>query len=72
MTDKILEILKGKYKISGGHCGTYPVDLVNKLDLPYSELRTYLNQMYKEKLITIHNGSRGKIIKIMAKKQNLG
>lgn len=61
------EILKEKKRLSNGHCGTYPVTIVNQLGIPFSKLRPILNGLYKEKLITIHEGPHGKLIKWKSK-----
>lgn len=57
------KILIDKKIRSGGNCGTYPVGIMQKLGVEYKILRPILNQLYKEKLITIHEGQHGKLIK---------
>lgn len=60
--ETILEILKEKSRTSGGHCGTYAPDIMQKLNMKYDDLKPYLNSLYKQKLITIHEGAHGKLI----------
>lgn len=62
MEAEITKILIDKNKTSGGHCGTYIPDILIQMNVKYSEIRTALNKLYKEKTITIHEGSAGKLI----------
>lgn len=55
--------LKDKHEKTAGHCGTTVATLKNELGIELVELRKILNQLYKEKKITIHDGIHGKLVK---------
>jgi len=57
---KILEKLKLKDKQSGGHNGCYIFDFEGN----FSELKLVINELYKNNIITYHDGIHGKIFKI--------
>lgn len=62
LSDDIIKVLQERYKLSGKHNGTNAWDLTNKLNVPFQDLRHILNQMHKEKLITVRDGFHGKLI----------
>lgn len=61
--DAILEILKEQYERTGGHCGTYLVNIKNNLNIELQDLKEALNKLYKSKKITVHDGIHGRLIK---------
>lgn len=62
ITDKITTLLQEKSTKSGGHCGTYLPELLLGLKIKHEEIKEPLNQLFKEKKITIRPGSQGKLI----------
>lgn len=62
LTDKVLQYLTERQKATGNNCGTYPVNLRIALNVEWKDLRTVLNNLYKQKLITIHPGIKGDLI----------
>ena len=62
MRDAILSALEAKYKQSGGHCGTYLQSLSKDTGIPIKELKQEINALYKENLVTVTDGIRGKLI----------
>lgn len=62
LTDKITDILQERSKKSGGHNGSYIPELLFRLNIKYAEVKEPLNQLFKEKKITIRSGSQGKLI----------
>ncbi|WP_407324044.1 hypothetical protein R5O24_02875 [Tenacibaculum maritimum] len=59
MKSLILDQLKKKYEKSGGHCGLYIKDFNGNL----KDIKQALNELYKSKKITVHDGIHGKLIK---------
>lgn len=62
MENEVWRLIIEKHKTSGGHNGSYASGLKNQLNIPYSELRKILNKLWKEKKITLRDGSQGKLI----------
>lgn len=62
LENEVIKILLHKHKISGGHNGTYAVNIFNQLQVEYASIRKILNKLYKEKKIIIRDGSKGKLI----------
>lgn len=60
MKPKILKLLQEKYDNSSQ--GVAVVDLGNSLNLPISELKIILNELHKEKKISVRQGINGKLI----------
>ncbi len=60
MKPKIIKLLQEKYDKSTQ--GISIVDLSNGLDLPIAELKKILNELHKEKKITVRQGINGKLI----------
>jgi len=60
MKPKILKLLQEKYDKSSQ--GVAVVDLGNSLNLPISELKIILNELHKEKKISVRQGINGKLI----------
>ncbi len=60
MKEQVLKILKEKHLKTGGHCGV----LIYHFDYDLTELKKTLNQMYKDRLITVHDGPHGELIKL--------
>ena len=71
MRDQILSLIRDKYELSGGHCGTYAVDLCHGIGRPYHEVKAVLNALYREGLIRVHDGSRGSLV-MLNKPKNKG
>lgn len=58
---------KSKFK-----CGVYPADICSTFKLPYSSIKTHLNQLFKEGKIRLRDGSKGKLIFIRLKRITRG
>lgn len=57
---EILKLLQEKYDKTSQ--GVSVVDISNSLNLPISELKTILNELHKEKKISVRQGINGKLI----------
>ncbi|WP_456867602.1 hypothetical protein [Galbibacter sp. BG1] len=56
-----MRILEIKHQESGGHCGVKLNDFgIDDL----KSIKSIINQLYKEKVITVHEGAQGKLIKL--------
>ena len=62
VSELVTALLQAKNKKSGGHNGSYIPELLQELKVPYSKIIEPLNELHKEKKITIHPGSQGKLI----------
>nr|DAS74583.1 MAG TPA: dissimilatory sulfite reductase D [Caudoviricetes sp.] len=62
MEQQIINIIKNKQKSSGGNCGTYPVNIMNSLNIDYKSVRATLNKLHKEGKILIREGLHGKLV----------
>ena len=60
MKPKILKLLQEKYDKTSQ--GISVVELSNSLNLPIDELKTFLNELHKEKKISVRQGINGKLI----------
>ena len=60
---RVESFLKNKHERTAGHCGTTVAALKKELGCEMTELRSALNQLYKEKKITIRDGAHGKLVK---------
>ena len=60
MKPRILKLLQEKYDNSSQ--GVAVVELGNALNLPISELKIFLNELHKEKKISVRQGINGKLI----------
>jgi hypothetical protein len=63
MKQKLLDQIKQKHIGSGGHCGLYISDFVGNL----GDIKKALNELFKEKKITVHDGIHRQIIKYCIK-----
>lgn len=61
----IIEKLKTKHDKSGGHCGLY----INDFEGNGNDIKQALNELYKSKKITVHDGIHGKLIKYRNEKK---
>lgn len=59
---RIVEILTEKKIKSGGHNGTYLVEIRDKTGAEIAEIKTVLNELYREKKIRKAQGSRGVLV----------
>lgn len=60
MKTEILKLLQEKYDKSSQ--GVAVVEISNSLNLPISELKIILNELHKEKKISVRQGINGKLI----------
>ena len=60
MKQKILKLLQEKYDKTSQ--GIAVVDLGNSLNLPISELKVFLTELYQDKKIVVRQGINGKLI----------
>ena len=60
MKSKIIKLLQEKYDKSSQ--GVAVVEVSNSLNLPISELKIILNELHKEKKISVRQGINGKLI----------
>jgi len=60
MKSEILKLLQEKDNKTSQ--GISVVDLKNALNLPISELKIFLNEIHKEKKISVRQGINGKLI----------
>lgn len=58
LKDKIIE----RQTLNGNRCGTTMPYLISELGIDSEELKTLLNQLYKEKFITIRKGINNQLI----------
>ncbi len=74
LQEKILQILEEKHKKSGGHCGTYGVELRDKTGEEWSVIREELKPLFKNNKIKVCDGSKGKLffLKIEKGKRKMG
>lgn len=59
---QIIDLLNKKHEESNGSCGINLVDLISILNINYSELKTTLSEMHKEKTIKVRKGINGFLI----------
>jgi predicted transcriptional regulator len=57
---EILKLLQEKYDKTSQ--GVSVVDISNSLNLPINELKIFLNELHKEKKISVRQGINGKLI----------
>lgn len=69
LSDEILKILEEKYESSGGHCGVYGAELVNRLHIEWKEIRNAMKSLYKNEKIRVSEGSKGKLFLINREKR---
>lgn len=62
MKAEVEQILIDKKIKSGGHCGTYATEIINKLETDFKTIKPILNGLYTQGKITIKEGSKGKLI----------
>ena len=59
----IVDVLKAKHVKSGGNCGITLVKLNRSTKIDLNELKTLINALCLEKLITFHPGAQGMLFK---------
>ncbi len=69
LSDEILKILEEKYESSGGHCGVYGAELVNRLRIEWKEIRNAIKPLYRDNKIRVSEGSKGKLFLINREKR---
>lgn len=62
MRTKVIGYLHDKMTSTGGHCGTSLNELVNKLDIDLSDLKTLMNELHSKGMIEVKKGVHGKLI----------
>ncbi len=62
LKQKLLSEIIKKHDISGNNCGTHIVDLQNKINATYQEIKPVLIELYKEKKIYFRKGINGTMI----------
>ena len=61
-TEKVLQCLREKKIKSGGHCGSYFIEVRNKTGFSTQELKNILNQLFIDQKISVKPGFHGKLI----------
>ena len=69
MKEKILEILQQKHQLSGGNCGIYLPNICSLLNVEYYQIKDIINDLIKEQMIEIREGSHGQLLFIKIQKQ---
>ena len=64
MKQTVIEILEDLHASSSGHCGMRMSDLMQEVTIEFADLKTTVNQLYKDKKITVHDHTQGKLIKL--------
>lgn len=64
LRDKILKTLEAYHDKTGGHCGITSASLTSQLNVEFKEMKPVLNQLYKDKKITVHPNVHGLLVKI--------
>lgn len=67
LREAVLEIVREKYRISGGHNGTYLVELRDRTGADVEQIKPVLNALFKERKIRVSDGSKGKLILLRKK-----
>lgn len=62
MKEKILKSIINKHNATGGNNGISLVTLKNDLNIDIKELKSILNELHKEKKITVKKGSNGTLV----------
>ena len=62
MKHRIIELINKKHEESNGSSGISLVDLISILNTTFSELKTTLSEMHKEKKIKVRKGINGFLI----------
>ena len=68
MKEKILEILQAKHQLSGGNCGIYIPNICLLLNVEYYQIKDIINDLIKEQMIEIREGSHGQLLFIKIQK----
>ena len=68
MKEKILEILQQKHQLSGGNCGIYLPNICSLLNVEYYQIKDIINDLIKEQMIEIREGSHGQLLFIKIQK----
>lgn len=68
MKEKILEILQAKHQLSGGNCGIYIPNICLLLNVEYYQIKDIINDLIKEQMIKIREGSHGQLLFIKIQK----
>lgn len=67
LRNAVLDVIREKHRISGGHNGTYLVELRDKTGADIERIKPILNALFKERKIRISDGSKGKLILLRKK-----
>ena len=67
LREAVLEVVREKYRISGGHNGTYLVELRDRTGADVEQIKPVLNALFKERKIRVSDGSKGKLILLRKK-----
>lgn len=59
---EIMSIVERKRRASAGHCGVYPVELLNKTGLEWNELSQLLERLIEDKKLIKRPGHHGELI----------
>lgn len=62
MLDKLKQKITERQTLNGNKCGTTMPYLISELVIDSEELKTLLNQLYKDKFITIRQGINNQLI----------
>lgn len=65
--EAIKEMVFEKFKKSGGNCGVYPRELVQKLKLTAGEISPIIQELKAEKFLKVKNGQHGELYFFNAK-----
>lgn len=64
MKEKILDILTEAHDKSDGHCGVYERQLELKTGFTIPQMKDALNELFKERKLTVHDGIKGTLVKL--------
>lgn len=62
MKAKILQLVNQRHDASDGKCGTYMVEIVNRLGIPAKELEAVIAEMYNAGEIDVREGINGYLV----------
>ena len=69
MKEKILDILQAKHQLSEGNYGIYLPSICSLLSVEYYQIKDIINDLIKEQMIEIREGSHGQLLFIKIQKQ---
>lgn len=64
MRKTILKVLTEAHEISGGNCGVYERQLELKTGFTIPHMKDALNELFKERKLTVHDGIKGTLVKL--------